>query len=73
MGKLDLGKLGNCSIVYNESLSADKRIGIYGLNVYRFRESMNSVIHYLEKKNPKALATAKTAIKCFVPYNKDER
>jgi erythromycin esterase-like protein len=55
--------------VYNESFSADKRIGFYGLDVYSFRESMNSIIQYLEKKNPKALAVAKTAINCFEPYN----
>ena len=35
---------------YNIDLPADKRIGFYGLDVYSFRESMNSIIQYLEKK-----------------------
>lgn len=58
--------------VYNENLPADKRIGFYGLDVYSFRESMNAIIQYLEKNDPKALAIAKTAMKCFEPYGKDE-
>jgi erythromycin esterase len=58
--------------VYNEDLAADKRIGFYGLDVYSFRESMNSIIQYLEKNDPKALAVAKTAMKCFEPYGRDE-
>lgn len=57
---------------YNINLPADKRIGFYGLDVYSFRESMNSIIQYLEKNDPKALAIAKTAMKCFEPYGKDE-
>ena len=57
---------------YNEGLPADKRIGFYGLDVYSFRESMNSIIQYLEKNDPKALAIAKIAMKCFEPYGKDE-
>lgn len=58
--------------VYNEDLSTHKRIGFYGLDVYSFRESMNSIILYLEQNDPKALAVAKIAMKCFEPYNKDE-
>jgi erythromycin esterase len=57
---------------YNVNLPADKRIGFYGLDVYSFRESMNSIIEYLEKNDPKALVIAKTAMKCFEPYGKDE-
>jgi erythromycin esterase-like protein len=58
--------------IYNESFPVDERIGFYGLDVYSFRESMNSIIQYLEKNDPKALAIAKTAMKCFEPYGKDE-
>ncbi|SHN08285.1 erythromycin esterase family protein [Flavobacterium xinjiangense] len=57
---------------YNIDLPADKRIGFYGLDVYSFRESMNSIIQYLEKNDPKALVIAKNAMKCFEPYGKDE-
>lgn len=58
--------------IYNENTSADKRIGFYGLDVYSFRESMQSIIQYLEKNDPKALIFAKKAMECFEPYNKDE-
>lgn len=58
--------------VYNKNFPADERIGFYGLDVYSFRESMNSIIQYLEKNDPKALTIAKTAMKCFEPYGKDE-
>lgn len=57
---------------YNENLSANKRVGFYGLDVYSFRESMQSIIQYLEKNDPKALAVAKKAMECFEPFGKDE-
>jgi erythromycin esterase len=57
---------------HNENLPADKRIGFYGLDVYSFTESMNSIIEYLEKNDPKALKIAKTAMECFEPYSQDE-
>ncbi|WP_413999334.1 erythromycin esterase family protein [Flavobacterium sp. W1B] len=57
---------------HNENLAADKKIGFYGLDVYSFRDSMNSIIQYLEKNDPKALKTALKAMECFEPYGKDE-
>ena len=57
---------------YNTNLSADKRIGFYGLDVYSFRESLESIIQYLEKNDTKALAIAKKAMECYEPYSKDE-
>lgn len=57
---------------HNAELAADKRIGFYGLDVYSFSESMNSIIQYLEKNDPKALKIAKKAMNCFEPYSKDE-
>lgn len=58
--------------VFNENLPADKRIGFYGLDVYSFRESMNSIIQYLEKNDPEALKVAKKAMECFEPYGDNE-
>jgi erythromycin esterase len=58
--------------VFNETLHADKRIGFYGLDVYSFRESMNSIIQYLEKNDPEALKVAKKAMECFEPYGDNE-
>jgi erythromycin esterase len=57
---------------YNRDLSENKRIGFYGLDVYSFRDSMASIIQYLEKHDTKALAIAKKAIECYEPYSKDE-
>ena len=57
---------------YNENLSANKRVGFYGLDVYSFRESMQSILQYLEKNDPKALSVAKKAMECFEPFGKDE-
>ncbi|WP_207915812.1 erythromycin esterase family protein [Flavobacterium caseinilyticum] len=57
---------------YNERTTADKRIGFYGLDVYSFRESMQSILQYLEKNDPEALAVAKKAMECFEPFGKDE-
>lgn len=57
---------------HNKNKSADKKIGFYGLDVYSFSESMNSIVQYLEKNDPKALEVAKQAIKCYEPYSKDE-
>ncbi|MGO4906179.1 erythromycin esterase family protein [Flavobacterium sp. W20_MBD1_R3] len=57
---------------HNENITADKRIGFYGLDVYSFKESMQAIIQYLEQNDPTALAVAKKAMECFEPYEKDE-
>lgn len=58
--------------VHNEDLSADQRIGFYGLDVYSLRESLYTIIKYLEKNDLKALEIAKKAMKCFDPFPQDE-
>src|SRR5205814_1423610 len=57
---------------YNTGLSAAKRAGFYGLDVYSLWESMEAVMAYLEKTDPKALEIAKKAYNCFEPYSGDE-
>lgn len=57
---------------HNENLPSNERIGFYGLDVYSFRDSMDAIIKYLEKNDPKALLFAKKAMECFEPYSKDE-
>ena len=57
---------------FNEKLPLEEKVGFYGLDVYSFRESLQSIIQYLEKKNPQALKLALDVLKCFEPYNKDE-
>lgn len=59
-----MSQLGSCSFIdwlkgYNENLSSNKRVGFYSLDVYSFSESMQSVVQYLEKNDPEALAVTK--------------
>ncbi len=45
--------------------------GFYGLDVYSLWESMESILQYLEKKDPQAVETALNAYRCFEPYGED--
>jgi erythromycin esterase-like protein len=58
---------------HNVNLYADKRVGFYGLDVYSLWESMEALVHYLEKTDPKSAELAKKALQCFEPYGEDER
>lgn len=57
---------------HNSQLPANKKTGFYGLDVYSLWESMENIISYLEKTDPKALKVAKEAFSCFEPFRKDE-
>lgn len=56
---------------YNEGKSYNQQAGFYGLDVYSLWESLEAIINYLEKNDPKALETAKQAISCFQPYDRE--
>jgi erythromycin esterase len=47
------------------------KAGFYGLDVYSLWESMESIIRYLEDKDPQALQAAIQAYQCFEPYGED--
>lgn len=64
--------LANWLKKYNENLSADKRVGFFGLDVYSLWESMESIMKYLKTTDPAALKVAEEAYNCFEPYGKDE-
>src|SRR5574338_448135 len=57
---------------YNKPISSEKKIGFYGLDVYSLWESMDSIMNYLRKVDPKALKVAEDAYHCFEPYRKEE-
>lgn len=57
---------------YNEKLPVNKKIGFYGLDVYSLWESMEAIIRYLKKVDPKILKMAEEAFYCFEPYQHDE-
>ena len=58
--------------LHNKGLSANKKAGFYGLDVYSLWESMDSIMQYLKKTDPTALKIAEEAFLCFEPYRMDE-
>lgn len=64
--------LGNWLQKHNTGLSADKKVGFYGLDVYSLWESMESIMKYLKRTDPSALKVAEKAYKCFEPYKENE-
>jgi erythromycin esterase len=67
----EVAALAECLKEHNSKMPFDKRIGFYGLDVYSLWESMEAIINYLEKEDPKAFLTAKKAFKCFEPYGEE--
>ncbi|MEO9147131.1 MAG: erythromycin esterase family protein [Ginsengibacter sp.] len=61
--------LANWMQQHNAGLSADKRVGFYGLDVYSLWES---IMKYLEKTDPSALKLTEKAYQCFEPYKENE-
>ncbi len=57
---------------FNLGLSVEKKIGFYGLDVYSLWESMESIVEYLKKNDPKTLQVALKAVECFEPYKAHE-
>jgi len=57
---------------HNTGLSANKKVGFYGLDVYSLFESIDSIIQYLKKMDLAALQVAEEAYKCFEPYRNDK-
>ena len=57
---------------HDRSLSAGKKVGFYGLDIYSLWESMEAIINYLRKVDPSALLVAERAFNCFAPYQQEE-
>ena len=53
---------------HNGKLSANERVGIYGLDVYSLWESMEAIVDYLRTHDPTLLPAAKRAVGCFEPF-----
>jgi erythromycin esterase-like protein len=58
---------------HNENLPEKQRAGFYGLDVYSLWESMESILGYLDQKDPEAARAARRAYACFEPYGGDEQ
>ncbi|PRY11344.1 erythromycin esterase-like protein [Pontibacter ummariensis] len=57
---------------HNQNLARNRKVGFYGLDVYSLWESMELIVDYLEKEDPKAAVYARKAIDCFEPYGEEE-
>ncbi|HCL83450.1 MAG TPA: protein-L-isoaspartate O-methyltransferase, partial [Chitinophagaceae bacterium] len=57
---------------YNSKRTLNKKAGFYGLDIYSLWESMDSIMQYLKKTDPKALKAAEEAFRCFEPYQEEE-
>ena len=57
---------------HNEKLPQGHKVGFYGLDVYSLWESMDAIIHYLDKKDGAAKELAVRAFECFEPYSDEE-
>jgi erythromycin esterase len=57
---------------HNTELPLNKKIGFYGLDVYSLWESMEAIVEYLKKTDPKALKSVQEAMECFEPFGVKE-
>lgn len=58
--------------LYNNDKPADRKVGFYGLDVYSLWESMDVIVNYLRKEDPKAARLAIEAVRCFEPYEEGQ-
>jgi erythromycin esterase-like protein len=58
---------------YNSHKPNSEKAGFYGLDVYSLWESMDALVHYLDKTDPLSASLARKAIQCFEPYHQDGR
>ena len=57
---------------HNEKLgSKQRRVGIFGLDLYSLYSSIESVIHYLQKVHPEAADQARRRYSCFEDFGDD--
>lgn len=57
---------------YNAGMPQERKVGFYGLDVYSLWESMEVIVNYLRKEDPKAAALAIQAVRCFEPYEEGQ-
>lgn len=53
---------------FNRHLPDDRKVGFYGLDVYSLWESMEVIVEYLRREDPRAAELAMDALRCFEPY-----
>jgi erythromycin esterase len=57
---------------HNRGKPLQSKAGFYGLDVYSLWESMEVMVNYLRKEDPKAASLAIEALRCFEPYEEGQ-
>lgn len=60
-------------LLEHNRLPVQNKTGFYGLDVYSLWDSMDAMIHYLDKEDPQASAHVKYALQCFEPFREREQ
>ena len=56
---------------FNQGMSEEERISIFGLDLYSMHSSVRAVIQYLEQIDPEAAHAARQRYSCFEHFNQD--
>lgn len=56
---------------WNQGVSQEQRLGIYGLDLYSFHASAEAVLRYLRTADPKAAREAEQRYGCFDQFHQD--
>ena len=58
---------------HNEAVSAERRVGFYGLDLYSLFSSIEAVIGFLEQVHPEAARRARYRYGCFEDFGEDSQ
>ena len=67
-GNWEIAALVDWMHTFNGRQPADKRVGFYGLDIYSLWESLEVIVDYLKREDPKSAQLALDALRCFEPY-----
>jgi erythromycin esterase-like protein len=56
---------------HNASVPAERRVSMYGLDVYSLYPSADAVVEYLQAVDPAAATRARAQYACFAPHGRD--
>jgi protein-L-isoaspartate(D-aspartate) O-methyltransferase len=56
---------------HNARISAERRAGFYGLDIYSLSDSIEAVLAYLDKTDPDAAKVARERYGCLTPWQQD--
>lgn len=71
-GNWEVAALAEWMREYNSLQPVNRKAGFYGLDVYSLWDSMQEMMSYLEKEDPQAAQSVRSAIRCFEPFQNNE-